>query len=288
MTGNASPRDVYTGLASEGPHEFEARMRRKDGAYRWFLFRDSPLRDEQGRILRWYLTATDIEDRKRAEEERRARVWFLESMDRVNRAIGGTNDLEQMTGDVINAMLSIFASDRAFLYYPCDPDAPSFEVFMERTRPEYPGARGVIPMTPETARGFQIMRASRGVVTFGPGCDYPLIGDFAKRFGHQSSMGIALYPKTGQPWVLAMQQCAYPRAWTAEERKLLEEIARRLTDSLTSLLMFRSLRESEKALRRSEAYLTGSAEADPTGSWALDGTTRRCCTGRRRIPNMGT
>ena len=268
-------RDVYTGPGREGPHEFEARFRKGDGTYRWFLFRDNPLRDEQGRITRWYFSATDIEDRKRAEEERRARVWFLESMDRVNRAIGGTNDLEQMTGEVINAMLSIFASDRAFLYYPCDPDAPSFEVFMERTRPEYPGARGVIPMTPETARGFQIMRASRGVVTFGPGCDYPLIGDFAHRFGHQSSMGIALYPKTGQPWVLALQQCAYPRAWTAEERKLLEEIARRLTDSLTSLLMFRSLRESEEALRRSEAYLTSAQRLTLTGSWALDGTTRR-------------
>jgi PAS domain S-box-containing protein len=262
--------DVYTGPRSEVPHEFEARFRKGDGSYRWFLFRDNPLRDEQGRITRWYFSATDIEDRKCAEEEHRARVWFLERMDRVNRAIGGTNDLEQMTGDVVNAMLSIFESDRAFLYYPCDPDAPSFEVFMERTRPEYPGARGVFPMTPETARGFQIMRASSGVVTFGPGCDYPLIGDFAKRFGHQSSIGITLYPKTGQPWVLAMQQCAYPRAWTAEERKLLEEIARRLTDSLTSLLMFRSLRESEEALMRSEAYLAEAQRLTHTGAWATD------------------
>jgi len=267
-------RDVYTGPASDIPHEFEARMRRKDGGYRWFLFRDNPLRDEQGVILRWYLTATDIEDRKRAEEERRARVWFLESMDRVNQAIGGTNDLEQMTGDVINAMLSIFDSDRAFLYYPCDPDAPSFEVFMERTRRGNPGARGVIPMTPETARGFQIVRASSGVVTFGPGCDYPLIGDFATRFGHQSSIGIALYPKTGQPWVLAMHQCSYPRAWTADERKLLEEIARRLTDSLTSLLMFRNLRESEEALRRSEAYLASAQKLTHTGTYAMNGTSR--------------
>jgi PAS domain S-box-containing protein len=71
-----------------------------------------------------------------------------------------------------------------------------------------------------------------------------------------------------------MQQCSYPRAWTAEERKLLEEIARRLTDSLTSLLMFRSLRESEEALRRSEAYLTSTQKLTLTGSWALDGTTR--------------
>ena len=70
-------RDVYVGLASDGPHQFEARLRRKDGAYRWFLFRDSPLRDEQGLIIRWYVTATDIEDRKRVEEERRAQAALL-------------------------------------------------------------------------------------------------------------------------------------------------------------------------------------------------------------------
>jgi len=262
--------DVYTGPAGDVPHEFEARLRRTDGVYRWFLFRDNPLRDEQGRITRWYLSATDIEDRKRAEENRQAQVWFLESMDRINRAMQGTNDLEQMTGDVIEAMLSIFDSERAFLYYPCDPDAPSFEVVMQRTRPKYAVPRDVIPMTPDTAKGFQIVLASTGVVTFGPGCDHPLVGDFAKRFGHKSSIGIALYPKTGKPWVLVMHQCSHARVWTPDERKLLEEIARRLADSLTSLLMFRSLRESEEALRRSEAYLAEAQKLTQTGTWAWD------------------
>src|SRR5467141_319576 len=50
------------------PHEYEARFLRKDGQYRWFLIRWSPLRDEQGRVTRWYVAATDIEDRKKAEQ----------------------------------------------------------------------------------------------------------------------------------------------------------------------------------------------------------------------------
>jgi PAS domain S-box-containing protein len=55
-------------MRSEGaPFELEARIRGKDGQYRWFLIRDNPLQDEQGRVLRWYATRTDIEDRKRAE-----------------------------------------------------------------------------------------------------------------------------------------------------------------------------------------------------------------------------
>jgi PAS domain S-box-containing protein len=46
----------------------EARLRRIDGEYRWFLFQAEPLRDELGNITKWYGSATDIEDRKRTEE----------------------------------------------------------------------------------------------------------------------------------------------------------------------------------------------------------------------------
>src|SRR6185312_2401454 len=56
------------GLAREMPFEIECRVRRKDGQYRWFLVRYNPLRDEQGRILRWYASGTDIDDRRRAED----------------------------------------------------------------------------------------------------------------------------------------------------------------------------------------------------------------------------
>lgn len=56
--------------ASEALGEAEARMRRHDGEYRWFLFRTNPLRDENGAIVKWYGINTDIGDRKRAEQER--------------------------------------------------------------------------------------------------------------------------------------------------------------------------------------------------------------------------
>src|SRR4029453_18994776 len=50
------------------PDEIEARLRRHDGVYRWFLIRAQPFRDEPGKIVRWYGTSTDIDDRKKAEE----------------------------------------------------------------------------------------------------------------------------------------------------------------------------------------------------------------------------
>jgi PAS domain S-box-containing protein len=64
-------------LEAGKPAEVEARMRRFDGEYRWFLFRPEPLRDEFGNIVRWYGTNTDIEDRKRAEEALRQSEAYL-------------------------------------------------------------------------------------------------------------------------------------------------------------------------------------------------------------------
>jgi len=59
-------------LVSGESDEIEARLRRHDGVYRWFLIRAQAFRDESGKIVRWYGTSTDIEDRKRAEEALRA------------------------------------------------------------------------------------------------------------------------------------------------------------------------------------------------------------------------
>jgi PAS domain S-box-containing protein len=53
------------------PFAIEERIRRKDGQYRWFLAQFNPLLDEQGRVIRWYATGTDIDDRVRAEERMR-------------------------------------------------------------------------------------------------------------------------------------------------------------------------------------------------------------------------
>ena len=61
-------------LASATPVDTEVRIRRFDNSYRWFLIiRANPLRDELGNTLKWYGTCIDIEDRKRGEEDLRAR-----------------------------------------------------------------------------------------------------------------------------------------------------------------------------------------------------------------------
>jgi PAS domain S-box-containing protein len=84
------------------PWDAEVRIRRKDGNYRWFIIRLNPLRDEQGRILRWYGTRTDIEDRKRADEAVRQTQAELARVTRVV-ALG---ELAASIADEVNQPLS--------------------------------------------------------------------------------------------------------------------------------------------------------------------------------------
>jgi PAS domain S-box-containing protein len=80
-------------FAAGDPFEKEARLRRADGVYRWFLLRAAPLRDDQGQVVKWYGTTTDIEDRRRAEEallgarDRLARVTRVQAMGELAAAI---------------------------------------------------------------------------------------------------------------------------------------------------------------------------------------------------------
>ena len=79
--------------ASKMPGEAEARLRRFDGEYRWFLFRVNPLRDESGEIVKWYGVNTDIEDRKRAEDALRRSENFLLQVQSVSHTGGWRYDV---------------------------------------------------------------------------------------------------------------------------------------------------------------------------------------------------
>ena len=65
------------GISAEVRFEYEARVRRHDGEYRWFLYRVNPVRDDQGRIVRWCASGTDIHDRKNAEVRLQERILEL-------------------------------------------------------------------------------------------------------------------------------------------------------------------------------------------------------------------
>jgi formate hydrogenlyase transcriptional activator len=76
---------VARAFTSGQPAEMEARLRRHDSTYSWFVLRYEPLRDAEGRILRWYWTGLDIDDRKKAEERiREENLALREEIDKAS------------------------------------------------------------------------------------------------------------------------------------------------------------------------------------------------------------
>ncbi len=194
-------------------------------------------------------------EHKRAEEERLSNLQFFESMDKVNRAIQQASTLEQMMIDVLDAVLEVFACDRAYLLHPCDPTAPTWKVAMERTRPAYPGVLALgleMEMTAEVSRTFRLLLESEGPVQFGPGTPYAVATDVAERFQLKSFMSMALFPKMGLPWQFGIHQCSSVRNWNANEERIMREIGLRLAEGLTGMLSFRAHLESEEKLREVE------------------------------------
>ncbi len=235
--------------------DFELARPTPDGGKRYVSVSGMPVFDEFGRFVGYRGVGRHITDRKLAEAERRAHVWFLESMDRINRAMQGTNDLEQMLGDVLDAVLEIFVADRAWLLYPCDPDAPSWRPVMERTRPQYPGAaaRGRdLPMTVDSAEVARAVLGSSGALPAGPGHERQVKPEIASHFGVQSEILMAFRPKGDRAYLFGLHQCSRPRTWTKDEQRLFEEVGHRLTDALGSLIAFRGLRESEARLEAAQ------------------------------------
>src|SRR5258705_9927363 len=233
-----------------GPFEAECRLFRPTGEMRVAHFQGDTRRDASGTPYQIFGTIQDIADRKRAEDERREHVWFLESMDRINRAIQRTNDVERMMSGVLEEALAIFGCDRAWLVYPCDPDSPTVRAVMESTSPGFPGAFALgedLPVDTQTAEILRRVLDGPGAVT-----DLSVPSEIRERFSIESMIAIAVRPKGDGPYLFGLHQCSHARTWTAAERRLFEEITRRLEDALTSVLAHRDLLASQEELRASE------------------------------------
>jgi PAS domain S-box-containing protein len=225
---------------------------KKDNIDHWYNVYATPEFDKEGRVISVMTISRDITARKQVEQERLTHLRFFECMDQINRAIQRTNDLTQMMHEALKTVLQVFDCDRVWLFYPCDPDSPTFRVPMEITKPEYPGA-GILnvdlPLSLDMAQNLRDALESSNPVTYTVGTEKPINKVTDEQFGVKSQVMTALYPRTGKPWVFGLHQCSYPRVWTFEEKRLFQEIGRRIADGMSSLLAYRDLQESEQRYR---------------------------------------
>src|SRR5437899_1226353 len=99
-------RDERDAAISRGvPFNYERRVRRRDGQYRWFLIQCNPLLGERGEVIRWYATGTDIHDRKQAEERtRQENVALREQIDHVfmfEEIVGSSPALKTVLSSIV-------------------------------------------------------------------------------------------------------------------------------------------------------------------------------------------
>ena len=117
-------------MASGEAGEIEGRLRRFDGVYRWFLFRATPSLDDGGRIVKWYGTNTDIEERKRAEQALRRSEAYLAEAQRLTHT--GSCAIDGASHEIV------YWSEQMFRLFGFDPrqGLPTWEQWLERIHPE--------------------------------------------------------------------------------------------------------------------------------------------------------
>jgi hypothetical protein len=110
-----------------------------------------------------------VTEGERTGAVRQDRLWFLESMDQISRAIQGTEGLGQLS-HVLEAVLPIFGCDRVWLAYPCDTESRTWRMVAQHARPEFADCTSLnldVSMDAEVAEAIRLVTVSEVAVRFG-------------------------------------------------------------------------------------------------------------------------
>lgn len=243
---------LHDDIRAKRPYHADYRIIKKDGSIRWLSERGMLRMDEKDEP-RWVDGVIfDVTDLKKAEEEYFATIHFFETLERIDRAMHETPDMDAMLANTIEVVRRTFDADRAWLLTPADPAAEDYTVPVESTVPEFPGggaAKEAIPYDEESRDVVRVALASSAPVAFGPEADHELPHDAAQQFHVTSQLVFAIHPRVGKPWLIGLHQCGSSRGWSDNDIRLFKEVGRRLCESLSSALILHELRDSEAKFR---------------------------------------
>jgi PAS domain S-box-containing protein len=231
-------------LASGEPGELEARLRRFDGVYRWFLFRLEPLFDEAGNIVKWYGTNTDIDDRKWAEAVLAAEKKILE-------LITGNNSLATILEALCRLVEEMFSGSLCAILF-LDADG---ERLRKGVAPSFPSgfmtAVDGVNIGPRAGSCGTAAYRKETVIVSDINTD-PLWADYrelALAYGLQAGWSTPI--RSAQETLLGTFAIysGKPRSPTPQERKLLEQFAHVASVAIEHTRAQESLRQSEAKYR---------------------------------------
>jgi PAS domain S-box-containing protein len=111
-------------VSGQAPYDLEYRLRRHDGVYRWFKTRGTPVRDANGQIVRWFGTCTDIDDQRRAEDERLALLLreqearaIAELLNQVGPALSSELDAQKLAQQITDIATQATGAEFGALFH---------------------------------------------------------------------------------------------------------------------------------------------------------------------------
>src|SRR6266446_4871012 len=245
-------------LASGEPGELEARLRRFDGVYRWFLFRAEPLFDETGNIVKWYGTNTDIDDRKWAEA-------VLGGEKKILELITGDNSLATILEALCRLVEELFSGSLCtVLFLDADGErlrkgiAPSFP-------PDFMAAVDGVNIGPRVGSCGTAAYRKETVIVSDINTD-PLWADYrelALAYGLQAGWSTPILSAQATVLGTFAIYSREPRSPTPQERKLLEQFAHVASVAIEHT-------RTQESLRRSEAKYRDLIDVSPDAIYIID------------------
>ena len=245
-------------LASGGVSEVEYRLRRADGTYRWHLGRSEPVRDEAGRVIQWVGTATDIEERRQAEDERERLLIEAEAraereglLNRIGAAVRASTDpaaIQQAAAAALGAALN---ADRCF-FAACDEARGLSAVSQEWCGDGVAPLAGACPPA-DYLPILDLLRSGRTLVVRDVRTDPRFVGTagMMERLGLRAAVRVPLFDGGRLVGLVGVAQAGRPRDWTPDEVMLVETVAAQTRTAAESARL--RLREHNIATQLQEA-----------------------------------
>jgi PAS domain S-box-containing protein len=219
---------------------------------------------------------SDITERKQVERERRerdlsdaataSRNRLLRGLERLSAATTAAFDPDTVLNDLLRVVQDLLRVDRAWLLYPCDPEATEVRILAEAA---VPGC----PSDPPTDRGIPLDDALRALIRSAldtsdplPDPDPRVAPALGGGFAPRSRMVVAVRPKGDRPSLMGLHLCRAEHTWGEDDRTLARALAGRLADILDVLAVRRALTESEERFRATfEQAAVGICQLDARG-----------------------
>ncbi|HEY2542157.1 MAG TPA: ATP-binding protein [Gaiellaceae bacterium] len=282
--------ELLAWVASDEPFEQELRVRAGDGSYRWHLVRTAAIRDEAGRVESWVGTATDIDDRKRAEEQW---TFLLDASDALTASLNYRETLAKV------ARLAVDRVSDWCTVHVVEPDGSIAEVTVEHRDPaQVAFARELqerYPPDPSSPTGAAAVIRT-GEAELVPEITEAMIDaavrdelqrDLLRQLELRSFMCVPLVGRDHTLGAITFVSSEPGRAYGVADLRLAEELARRAAAAIDNARLYREAEQRAEAARALATIGDGVLLVDRSGRVRLWNAAATRITGLREEDMLG-